>query len=189
MQYYQSHAYRCVLWCGVAPADRVFWEQFERVSLGRHKSQYPHIVQFKAVQQMLEVGDLWNFSLSALESFHAEVGRVADRTGSKRINADADGAVTLSTQPVGKGKEGPARLTETSAQTTLASSVAARLVGARSLNSDKELCISKRAQSRVALAPEAGGGRSTATRSAPKLVSIAFDPNTTCVIEFAKLLA
>eukprot|EP00965_Chrysotila_dentata_P213484 6187648-Pleurochrysis_carterae.AAC.6 len=25
-------------------ADRIFWEQFERVAVGRHKSQYPHAV-------------------------------------------------------------------------------------------------------------------------------------------------
>eukprot|EP00965_Chrysotila_dentata_P036913 1228394-Pleurochrysis_carterae.AAC.1 len=54
---------------------RAFFEQFERVSLGQHHSKYPHAVQFKAVAQILEVGDLWNFSLSALESYHAEVGR------------------------------------------------------------------------------------------------------------------
>eukprot|EP00965_Chrysotila_dentata_P019438 646340-Pleurochrysis_carterae.AAC.1 len=61
---------------------------------------------------MLEVGGLWNFSLSALESYHAKVGRVADRTVSKRMDADKEGKKTLSTHPVGKGKEGPARLTE-----------------------------------------------------------------------------
>eukprot|EP00965_Chrysotila_dentata_P230774 6197983-Pleurochrysis_carterae.AAC.2 len=97
--------------------------------MGRHESQYPHMVQPKAVQQMLEVGDLWSFSLSALaQSFHAEVCRVADRTGCKRINAAVTGgAVTLSRRPVGKGKEGPACVVQTSAQTTMASSVAVRL--------------------------------------------------------------
>eukprot|EP00965_Chrysotila_dentata_P039892 1325429-Pleurochrysis_carterae.AAC.1 len=139
---------------------------------------------------MLEVGDLWNHSLSALESFHAEVGRVADRTGCKRINADTNGFVTLSSRPVGKGKEGPGCIVQTSAQTTLASSVASRLVGARSLNADPELCIPMRAQTRIALTPEEGGGRSTAVRTAPKLgTMMVVDSDTTCVIEFAKLLA
>ena len=38
------------------------------------------------------------------------------------------------------------------------------------------------------LAPDAGGGRVTAKRTAPKLNGIVIDPNTTCVIEFAKLI-
>eukprot|EP00965_Chrysotila_dentata_P215214 6188636-Pleurochrysis_carterae.AAC.1 len=64
---------------------------------------------------MAELGDLWCFSLSALESYHAEVGRVSDRTGCKRINADADGQVTLSSVPPSKVSgsgdvtEGPSR--------------------------------------------------------------------------------
>eukprot|EP00965_Chrysotila_dentata_P051610 1712905-Pleurochrysis_carterae.AAC.1 len=64
-----------------ARMHRVWFEQFERVSLGQHKSYYPHRTQCAAPLQMLEVGDLWDYSLSSLESFHAEVGRVADRTG------------------------------------------------------------------------------------------------------------
>eukprot|EP00965_Chrysotila_dentata_P111822 3698179-Pleurochrysis_carterae.AAC.1 len=51
---------------------------------------------------MAELGDLWDFSLSDLESYHAEVGRVADRTGCKRIHANTDGEVTVSTVPVSK---------------------------------------------------------------------------------------
>ena len=38
------------------------------------------------------------------------------------------------------------------------------------------------------LAPDAGGGRVTAKRTAPKLNGIVIDPNTTSVIEFAKLI-
>eukprot|EP00965_Chrysotila_dentata_P234851 6200410-Pleurochrysis_carterae.AAC.1 len=108
--------------CCTVQMDRVFYEQFERVSLGQHHSKYPHAVQYKAVAQMLEIGDLWPFSLSALESYHAEVGRVADRTGCKRISADKAGECTLSSHPAGVGKvrkEGPARLTHTHATTTM----------------------------------------------------------------------
>eukprot|EP00965_Chrysotila_dentata_P157076 5189184-Pleurochrysis_carterae.AAC.1 len=88
---------------------------------------------------MLEVGDLWNFSLSALESYHAEVGRVADRTGCKRILADGEGEVTRGTMPPSKRatKEGPSRMVETHVTTTMASSIACRLVSARALNADE----------------------------------------------------
>eukprot|EP00965_Chrysotila_dentata_P058753 1949323-Pleurochrysis_carterae.AAC.1 len=55
---------------------------------------------------------------------------------------------------------------------------------------DEDLRIDMRAQSRISLAPEEGGSRSTAQRSAPRLASrIIIDPTTTCVIQFAKLLA
>eukprot|EP00965_Chrysotila_dentata_P134062 4433442-Pleurochrysis_carterae.AAC.1 len=62
---------------------------------------------------MLEVGDLWNCSLSALESYHAEVGQVVDRTGCKRQAADIEADRTLKSQPlVTEGREGPARIVE-----------------------------------------------------------------------------
>eukprot|EP00965_Chrysotila_dentata_P130179 4304188-Pleurochrysis_carterae.AAC.1 len=70
----------------------------------------------------------------------------------------------------------------------MASTVAARLVAAQSLSVSEELCIPMRAQTRTALAPSAGGGRSTTARTAPKLNAIEVDPATTCILEFAKLL-
>eukprot|EP00965_Chrysotila_dentata_P257974 6213059-Pleurochrysis_carterae.AAC.6 len=147
-----------------ARAHRTFWEQLERVTGGDHKSQYPHAVQLKAVAQMAELGDLWAYSFSALESYHAEVGRLSDRTGCKRVNADADGKTTVSSAPVSKAaasgevKEGPSRRVEYATSTTMASSVATRLVAARALSHDDELCIQMRAQQRIALAPSMGGG-------------------------------
>eukprot|EP00965_Chrysotila_dentata_P187801 6172356-Pleurochrysis_carterae.AAC.1 len=87
-----------------AQSHRMFWEQLERASGGQHKSAYMHAVQLKAVMQMVELGDLWDFSLSALESYHAEVGRVADRTGCRRINADVDGELTVSSAPASKSR-------------------------------------------------------------------------------------
>eukprot|EP00965_Chrysotila_dentata_P163397 5396752-Pleurochrysis_carterae.AAC.1 len=174
--------------CSAPCANRIFWQQFERVTVGRHKSQYPHAVQYKAVLQMLEIGDLWNFSLGALESYHAEVGRVADRTGCKRIAADAEDARTRQTRPLAT-KEGPARVIEIQSSTTMCSSIANRLVAARALNQDEELAIPMRTHTRIALAPERGGGRATAARSAPKLDQIDVEPDATCITEFAKLIA
>eukprot|EP00965_Chrysotila_dentata_P222669 6193107-Pleurochrysis_carterae.AAC.2 len=70
----------------------------------------------------------------------------------------------------------------------MASSLATRLVADRALNNDEEMRINMRAQSRIALAPEEGGGRSTAVRTAPKMANVEIDPDATCVVEFAKLL-
>eukprot|EP00965_Chrysotila_dentata_P041591 1379175-Pleurochrysis_carterae.AAC.1 len=77
---------------------------------------------------MLEVGDLWNYSLGALESYHAEVGRVADRTGCKRLSADEDANLTRKSEPLKTaGREGPARVVEMKVSTTMCSSIANRL--------------------------------------------------------------
>eukprot|EP00965_Chrysotila_dentata_P230631 6197880-Pleurochrysis_carterae.AAC.1 len=111
-----------------------FWEQLERISLKL-----------------------------ALKPYHAVVGRVADKTGCKRITGEGEDWVTLGMQPAGRGKKGPSRPTETinKTSTTLASRLAVRLVAARSLHQDEERSIPMRAQSRIALAPEAVRGRST----------------------------
>eukprot|EP00965_Chrysotila_dentata_P068929 2277907-Pleurochrysis_carterae.AAC.1 len=51
------------------PIDRTFWEQFARVTVGRHKPQYPH----KAAQQNDPGGGRpLEFLPGALDSYHAE---------------------------------------------------------------------------------------------------------------------
>eukprot|EP00965_Chrysotila_dentata_P213483 6187648-Pleurochrysis_carterae.AAC.5 len=86
----------------------------------------------KAAQQMLEVGDLWNYFLGALKSHHAEVGRVADRTGCKREKADLEIGRMIKLQPLNsEDKEGPARVVEMCVSTTMYSSIANRLVATR----------------------------------------------------------
>lgn len=168
--------------------DRNYFEQLERVSLSQHKSQYPHAVQWKAPLQMMILGDLWNYSLSALESYHAEVGRVADKTACKRVLADVGDGRTLTCQPSRKGEEGPAGLVLSRVETTMAGTIAERLIAAQSLRRDEELAIPMREAMRIELAPELGGGRSALPRLHAKMLSIVVDPNTTCVLEFAKLL-
>lgn len=156
-----------------ARSHRMWFEQFQRVSCGMHRSGYPHGVQFKAVLQILEVGDLWPFSLllprRPRESMHAEIGRIGDRTGCKRVSADVGDAVTLSTQPPRAGKAGPCRLVETKAVTTQASSIATRFIAGSALREDSDRYIPSREQERMSLAPEEGGGRASKRRSAPKL--------------------
>eukprot|EP00965_Chrysotila_dentata_P145852 4818600-Pleurochrysis_carterae.AAC.1 len=79
--------------------------------------------------------------------------RVADRTGCKRIEADTARRFTLSVRPAGKGKNGPPRLVQTHAQTSMASSVAARLVDARALSQNEKMRIGIRAQRRMLRSP------------------------------------
>ena len=141
-----------------ANTHRVWWEQFERVSLGQHKSWYPHRTQLTAAAQMCEVGDLWPWSLGCLESFHAEVGRVADRTGCKRKDADVDADRTIGVRAAKGDIQGPSNLMSYKATTTMASSIATRLVGHSALRDDEDFAIPTRAASRIQLAPEKGGG-------------------------------
>eukprot|EP00965_Chrysotila_dentata_P146603 4840949-Pleurochrysis_carterae.AAC.4 len=70
----------------------------------------------------------------------------------------------------------------------MCSSIANRLVAARALNHEEELAIPMRKQAHIALAPEHDGGRATAARTAPQL-GVAVDPNASCIVELAKLLA
>eukprot|EP00965_Chrysotila_dentata_P051026 1691846-Pleurochrysis_carterae.AAC.1 len=86
-------------------------------------------------------------------------------------------------------KEGPTQKIKYTSTTTMASSLATRLVAARALNANDDLRIGMRAVKRIALAPSEGGGRATAVRTAPKMHGILIDENTTCVAVFAKLLS
>eukprot|EP00965_Chrysotila_dentata_P116668 3856749-Pleurochrysis_carterae.AAC.1 len=72
----------------------------------------------------------------------------------------------------------------------MASSVAARLVAAKELNKDADLCIPMRAQHRLQLAPEKGGGRVTEARCVGKIWAEGVAPSDvgSAVQEFAKLL-
>ena len=69
----RSAAARAVHAVAFARAHRCWFEQFERVSHGQHRSVYPHRTQFTGPQQIYELGDLWCYALGALESHHAEV--------------------------------------------------------------------------------------------------------------------
>lgn len=122
----------------------------------------------------------------------AEVGRVADRTGSKRIEADQGGGKTdaNSAKLWASGAQGPVQKKEYACTATMASTVAARLVAAKHLDEDEALAIPMRSRQRVKLAPEAlqagTAGRAVAKRVTAKLGPV-YGP-TTVVKEFAALL-
>eukprot|EP00965_Chrysotila_dentata_P258698 6213314-Pleurochrysis_carterae.AAC.2 len=73
----------------------------------------------------------------------------------------------------------------------MASSVAARLITAKGLSEDSELCIGMRAQHWMQLAPEAGGGRVTEVRQVGKIRAEGVGPSDveTAVEKFAMLVA
>eukprot|EP00965_Chrysotila_dentata_P082878 2734612-Pleurochrysis_carterae.AAC.3 len=95
--------------------------------------------------------------MNALESCHAEVGRVADKTGCKSIDADASGDSTKRRMPLrphnARGQEGPARQRETHSSTSMAFSVACRLVAPTALSEQEGMRIDMRASSALHLRP------------------------------------
>ena len=121
----------------------------------------------------------------------SEVGRVADRNGSKRIERDvADNKTEANSAKLwGAGKEGPIKKSEYKCSATMASTVAARLVAAKHLDEDEVMRIPMRSRQRVKLAPEALADQ-TAGRAATKRISAKLGPifgPTTCLKEFASL--
>ena len=62
-------------------------EMFERISIRNHKSFLVHGAIFKVTRDILQVGDIWSFSLSALELQNAvaETKRVASGSAAKNL--------------------------------------------------------------------------------------------------------
>ena len=59
-------------------------EIFERSSIRKHGSFMPHGAIFKTTRDIIKVGDIWRYCLSALELQNAETKRVAKSGGSCR---------------------------------------------------------------------------------------------------------
>ena len=112
---------------------------------------------------------------------------MADRTACKRIHADV-GEQTTKTTKAFKVSHGPTNIIQKKVSTTMCSSTAERLCANHELHQNDDMAIPMRDRSRMRLAPEAGGGRVTAKRTAPKLNGIVVDPTTTSVIKFAELI-
>ena len=66
-------------------------EMFERISVRNHKSFLMHGAVYKVTRDILHVGDVWAFCLSALELQNAETKRVASSSGSKHLTTTAAG--------------------------------------------------------------------------------------------------
>ena len=66
-------------------------EIFERCSIRNHKSFMPHGAIFKVTRDILTVGDIWAYCLSALELQNAETKRIATSGGSRRLQMSSQG--------------------------------------------------------------------------------------------------
>ena len=66
-------------------------EIYERCAIGKHGSFMPHGAIFKTTRDIIKVGDIWRYCLSALELQNAETKRVAKSGGSCRQQMSTTG--------------------------------------------------------------------------------------------------
>ena len=100
-------------------------EIFERCSIRNHKSYMPHGTIFKVTRDILTVGDIWAYCLSALELQNAETKRVASSGGSRRLQMTSSGQTRRGALPVISATSGYS--------STMAISTLRKLLGARVL--------------------------------------------------------
>ena len=100
-------------------------EIFEFCSIRNHKSFMPHGAIFKVTRDILTVGDIWAYCLSALELQNAETKRVASSGGSRRLQITTSGQTRRGALPVISATSGYS--------STMAISTLRKLLGARVL--------------------------------------------------------
>jgi len=105
-------------------------EILERIAIRNHSSFLPHGAIYKMTNDILLVGDVWAFSLSALELQNAETKRVASTGGSRRLTTFSAGCRIAPCT----SRSGPARLTITKGyNSSMSISTLNKLLGAQYL--------------------------------------------------------
>jgi hypothetical protein len=167
-------------------------EMFERISIRNHKSFLVHGAIFKVTRDILHVGDIWSFSLSALELQNAETKRVASSSAAKNLTLRQGGDARI--RPLPPGVQGPAQRVHTKGfPTTMAISLIKNLLVTQKLRSGDGL-------STIATMPASrrthrlmDDGRTKQRRTAVKLENLTgpgYTPRTdSCLKAFVRLLA
>ena len=168
-------------------------EAFERLTIRAHKSFLPHHAIFKVTRDILHVGDVWAFCVSALELQNAETKRTATSCGSRRFTTTTEGVMR---DPLGSGKQGPANLIKTRGYpTTQALSVINHLLVSQVLREGSGLYATPESRRKERLFGENGAGRTKLLSSGMKLearvmAAEGYSPrHDTCIKAFVCLLA
>ena len=98
-----DEATKASLALAVCRAGLDFQEILERVSVGNHKSFYPHLFSLRVPLLIMKLGDLWAYSMGSLELLNAVVKRVARAGASRGRLVTTSGTTTR--RPI-KGKDG-----------------------------------------------------------------------------------
>ena len=160
-------------------------EIFERLAIRNHSSFLPHGAIYKVTHDIIEVGDVWAFSLSPLELQNAETKRTATSGGSRCLVMRAEGA----TRRKGRSADAEPTLTTTKGySTTMAISTLKRLLGAQMLRrGDGILALPDSRRKERLLA-----GRTSLATTLVKLEKLdqSYNPrHDTCLKAFVRLLA
>lgn len=167
-------------------------EAFERLSIRSHKSFLPHGAIFKTTRDILAVGDVWAFSITALELQNAETKRTAQSSGSRRLQVSTSGF----TQKALTSKEGPSALVQTKGySTTMCVSTLKNLLVSQVLKRGSGLYATPSARKKERLFGVNGSGRTSLPHSGIKLearmkVEANYSPRLdTCLKAFVRLIA
>lgn len=168
-------------------------EAFERVTIRAHKSFLPHLAIFKVSRDILHVGDIWAFCVSALELQNAETKRTATSCGSRRKTITTEGVLRV---PLGPGKQGPANLIKTKGySTTQALSTLNHLLVTKVLHEGSGLYATPESRRKERLFGEHGAGRTKLPSSGVKLEARLMEAKgyspcaDTCIRAFVRMLA
>ena len=125
----------------VCKASLEFQEILERVSVGNHKSFYPHLFSLRLPLLILKLGDMWAFSMGSLELLNAVVKRAARSSASRGRLATTEGTTTCRGV---KGKAGgvnypKGRILKTRGyRSSMSFQIMAKLIGANTLRRKQE---------------------------------------------------
>lgn len=134
-------------------------EQFERLSIKGHGSFLPHGAIYKNTQDILLVGDVWAYDVSALELLNADTKRTAATGGARNLETRSAGE---SLKPMLGTKAGPAQLVQTKGySTTMAISTLRKLLGKHHLRRGDGVFTTPDARRKERLFGSTGTGRLT----------------------------
>ena len=161
-------------------------EIFERVAINNHSSFLPHGAVFKVTRDILEVGDVWAYDLSALELQNAESKRCYECSGARRLQFSDVGTTSK------KGEDGEYRTIVTKGYgSTAATSVLIKLLSQQTLRAGDGMFATPASRLRLRLFGETGRGRSSLVKfefASPKGGD--YDPGAdSCIDAFVRLLA
>ena len=115
----------------VCKASLRFQEILERVSAGNHKSFYPHLFSLRLPLLIMELGDMWAYSMGSLELLNAVVKRAARCGASRGRLATKEGTTT---RRAVKGDYPKGRIQKTRGyRSSMSFQIMAKLVGANAL--------------------------------------------------------
>ena len=160
-------------------------EMFERISIHNHGSFLPHGAVFKVTRDILEVGDVWAYDLSALELQNAESKRCFESGGCRHLQMSSAGTQYR------KGADGEYTHVPTKGYgATAATSVLTKLIAQQTLRAGDGMYATPASRQGERLFGETGLGRSRLMKREGSTPERDYNPEQdTCLDAFVRMLA